>query len=192
MSAGRRTVALRHGPWVDHGRIASQAATAIVEAVRRAPANRTPVELVEAAHQAAKTHARRCSWHRCLGWTQGPVALRGHRQIAALIVNGTERRHLVSQNGITGHDYRKLAEFSQPCMSNRCCCCTATGSLRIGISTVIPAGHAIRASSPAFCTGTSSEAGTTPPWLWSATSLRRRSVSGVTMSNTIVRSRDQL
>jgi anti-sigma regulatory factor (Ser/Thr protein kinase) len=97
-----------------HGLIASQAATAIVEALRRAPANRTPVELVEAAHQAAKPTRGAAVGIAVLDRPKGLLRFAGIGNIAALVVNGTERRHLVSHNGIIGHDYRKLAEFSQP------------------------------------------------------------------------------
>lgn len=38
----------------------------------------------------------------------------GVGNIAAVVVNGAARRHLVSHNGIIGHEYRKLSEFSHP------------------------------------------------------------------------------
>ena len=97
-----------------HGSIASQAATAIVEAVRRAPANRTPVELVEVAHQAAKPTRGAAVGIAVLDGSKGLLRFAGIGNIAALVVNGTERRHLVSHNGIIGHDYRKVSEFTQP------------------------------------------------------------------------------
>jgi anti-sigma regulatory factor (Ser/Thr protein kinase) len=97
-----------------HGLIASQAATAIIEALRRAPANRTPVELVEAAHHAAKPTRGAAVGIAVLDGPKDLLRFAGIGNIAALVVNGTERRHLVSHNGIIGHDYRKLSEFTQP------------------------------------------------------------------------------
>ncbi|MDF2459749.1 MAG: putative anti-sigma regulatory factor, serine/threonine protein kinase [Nitrospira sp.] len=97
-----------------HGLIAAQAASAIVEAVGRAPANRTPVELVEAAHQAAKPTRGAAVGIAVMDGPKGLVRFAGIGNIAALVVKGTERRHLVSYNGIIGHDYRKLMEFTHP------------------------------------------------------------------------------
>jgi serine phosphatase RsbU (regulator of sigma subunit) len=97
-----------------HGLVASQAATAIVEALRGTTANRTPVELVEAAHRAAKPTRGAAVGIAVLDRPKGLLRFAGVGNIAALVVNGTERRHLVSYNGIIGHDYRKVAEFSHP------------------------------------------------------------------------------
>ncbi len=44
----------------------------------------------------------------------GVVRFAGIGNIAAVVLNGAERRHLVSHNGIVGHEYRKASEFSQP------------------------------------------------------------------------------
>ncbi len=97
-----------------HGVIASEAAGAIIEAVRSAPANRTPVDLVEAAHQAAKPTRGAALGVAVMDGAQGLLRFSGIGNIAALVINGTERRHLVSHNGIIGHEYRKLSEFSHP------------------------------------------------------------------------------
>ena len=97
-----------------HGRIASDAATAIIEAVRRAPPRLSPVQMVEAAHQASR-HTRGAAFGvAILDGPAGVVRFAGVGNIAAVVLNGTERRHLVSHNGIVGHEYRKASEFSHP------------------------------------------------------------------------------
>ena len=97
-----------------HGVIASDAATAIIEAVRRAPANLSPIEIVEAAHQAARPTRGAAFGVAVLDEAAGVVRFAGVGNIAAVIVNGADRRHLVSYNGIIGHQYRKVSEFSHP------------------------------------------------------------------------------
>ena len=44
----------------------------------------------------------------------GVIRFAGIGNIAAVVLNGAERRHLVSLNGIVGHEYRKVSEFAQP------------------------------------------------------------------------------
>ena len=94
--------------------IASQAAAPIIEAVRNAPSNRSPVELIEAAHQAAKPTRGAAFGVAVMDGPAGMVRFAGVGNIAALVINGNERRHLVSYNGIVGHEYRKASEFSHP------------------------------------------------------------------------------
>ena len=97
-----------------HGVIASDAATAIIDAVRRAPARLSPVEIVEAAHQAAKPTRGAAFGVAVFDEAAGIVRFAGIGNIAAVVLNGAERRHLVSHNGIIGHEYRKVSEFSHP------------------------------------------------------------------------------
>jgi anti-sigma regulatory factor (Ser/Thr protein kinase) len=97
-----------------HGVIASDAASAIVNAVRRAPARLSPVEIVEAAHQAAKPTRGAAFGVAVRDEAAGVVRYAGVGNIAAVVLQGTERRHLVSHNGIVGHEYRKVSEFSHP------------------------------------------------------------------------------
>ena len=100
-----------------HGVIASDAATAVIDAVRRAPARLSPVEIVEAAHQAAKPTRGAAFGVAVLDEAAGVVRFAGVGNVAAVVMNGAERRHLVSYNGIIGHEYRKLSEFSHPWQS---------------------------------------------------------------------------
>jgi Stage II sporulation protein E (SpoIIE) len=97
-----------------HGVIASDAATAIVDAVRRAPARLSPVEIVDVAHQAAKPTRGAAFAVAVLDEAAGVVRFAGIGNIAAVVLQGTERRHLVSHNGIVGHEYHKVSEFSHP------------------------------------------------------------------------------
>jgi len=97
-----------------HGVTAADAASAIMDAVRRAPTRLSPVELVEASHLAAR-HTRGAALGIAVLDEPGRVVrFAGIGNIAAVILNGAERRHLVSYNGIIGHDYRKVSEFSHP------------------------------------------------------------------------------
>lgn len=97
-----------------HGVIASDAASAIISAVRGAPPHFSPTEIVEAAHRAAKPTRGAAFGVAVLDDAAGVVRYAGIGNIAAVVLNGAERRHLVSQNGIVGHEYRKVSEFSQP------------------------------------------------------------------------------
>ena len=97
-----------------HGVVASDAATAIVNAVRRAPAHLSPTELVETAHQAARPTRGAAFGVAVLDEAAGVVRFAGIGNVAAVVLNGGDRRHLVSYNGIIGHEYRKLSEFSHP------------------------------------------------------------------------------
>jgi anti-sigma regulatory factor (Ser/Thr protein kinase) len=97
-----------------HGVIASDAARAIIDAVRRAPSRLSPTEIVEAAHQAAKPTRGAAFGVAVLDEAARVVGFAGIGNIAAVVINGVERRHLVSYNGIVGHEYRKVSEFSHP------------------------------------------------------------------------------
>lgn len=97
-----------------HGVIASEAARAIIDAVSQAPARLSPVEIVEAAHQAAKPTRGAAFGVAVFDEAAGVVRFAGIGNIAAVVVTGTERRHLISHNGIMGHEYRKISEFSHP------------------------------------------------------------------------------
>ena len=97
-----------------HGVIASDAASAIIDAVRRLPSRLSPVEIVEAAHQAAKPTRGAAFGVAVLDEAAGVVRFAGIGNIAAVVIHNGERRHLVSHNGIVGHEYRKASEFSHP------------------------------------------------------------------------------
>lgn len=97
-----------------HGLIASDAAVAVINAVQRLPARLSPVQIVEAAHQAAR-HTRGAALGVAVFDEPAKVVrFAGIGNITAVVGHGGGRRHLVSHNGIVGHDYRKVSEFSHP------------------------------------------------------------------------------
>jgi anti-sigma regulatory factor (Ser/Thr protein kinase) len=97
-----------------HGIVASTAATAIIDAVRRLPSRLSPIQILEAAHQAAKPTRGAAFGVAVADEAAGVVRFAGIGNIAAVVVNGPNRRHLISHNGIVGHEYRKASEFSHP------------------------------------------------------------------------------
>ena len=97
-----------------HGVIANDAASAIIEALRRAPARLSPTEIVEVAHRAAKPTRGAALGVAVLDGEARVVRFAGIGNIAAVVLHGAARRHLVSHNGIVGHEYRKVSEFAQP------------------------------------------------------------------------------
>ena len=97
-----------------HGVLASDAASAIIEALRGASVRLSPVELVEAAHHAARPTRGAALGVAVLDDAAGVVRFAGVGNIDALVMHHVERRHLVSFNGIVGHEYRKVSEFSHP------------------------------------------------------------------------------
>jgi hypothetical protein len=97
-----------------HGVIASDAASAIIDEVRIAPSRFSPTEILEAAHRAAKPTRGAAFGVAVLDQAARVIRYAGIGNIAAVVLNGAERRHLVSHNGIVGHEYRKVSEFAQP------------------------------------------------------------------------------
>ena len=97
-----------------HGLVAAQAARPIVGAMLKAPGHATPVELVEAAHVAAKPTRGAAFAVAVTDTAAGVLRFAGIGNIGAMIMHAAERRHLVSLNGIVGHEYRKVSEFSHP------------------------------------------------------------------------------
>jgi anti-sigma regulatory factor (Ser/Thr protein kinase) len=97
-----------------HGKIASDAATAIMEAVRGTSTRLSPVQVVEAAHQAARPTRGAALGVAVFDERAAVVRFAGIGNIAAIVLHGDTRRHLVSYNGIVGHEYRKASEFTHP------------------------------------------------------------------------------
>jgi anti-sigma regulatory factor (Ser/Thr protein kinase) len=97
-----------------HGVLASDAANAIIDAIRRAPAHFSPTELVEAAHHVARPTRGAAFGVAVLDEGAAVVRFAGVGNVAAVVLNGGDRRHLVSYNGIIGHEYRKISEISHP------------------------------------------------------------------------------
>ncbi len=95
-----------------HGLVAAQAAWPVIGAVRDATGKRSPVELVRAGHEAAKPTRGAALGVAVIEVETQTVRFAGVGNIAAVVVEGTERRHLVSHNGVLGHECRNVAEFS--------------------------------------------------------------------------------
>lgn len=95
-----------------HGLVAAEAAGSIMREVRGAQDKSAPIPLVEAAHRAAKP-TRGAAFGVAVREAHA-VRFAGVGNIAAVVLNGGQPRRLVSHNGVLGHEYRKLAEFTHP------------------------------------------------------------------------------
>ncbi|OQW31061.1 MAG: hypothetical protein A4E19_20630 [Nitrospira sp. SG-bin1] len=110
------TCALADG--LGHGMIAAAAAQPAVAAVRQAEGKRSAIELLRAAHEAAKPTRGAAFAVAVLDTEVAMVRFSGIGNIAAVVLNGDERRHLVSHNGILGHECRSATEYTQPWNKN--------------------------------------------------------------------------
>jgi anti-sigma regulatory factor (Ser/Thr protein kinase) len=95
-----------------HGLIAAEAATPIIEAVRTTHNTIRPLELLEAAHQAARPTRGAACGVAVIDRLDSKVRFAGVGNIAALVLEGDRRRQLVSYEGILGHSYRKVVEMT--------------------------------------------------------------------------------
>lgn len=101
---------LGHGP---------AAATAAAKAVRIFQEQyRSPGEIVQAAHAALRSTRGAALAIAEIDFEQQFVRFAGIGNIAASIFSLTDRYHLVSHNGIVGHEIRKIQEFSYPWSAN--------------------------------------------------------------------------
>lgn len=98
-----------------HGPEAAKAAQAAVQ-VLAAPA--TPTALMENAHHALHSTRGAAVAIAELHWSQQLVRFAGIGNISAAVLEGANRRHLVSHNGIVGHEMRKVQEFTTPWTAN--------------------------------------------------------------------------
>jgi anti-sigma regulatory factor (Ser/Thr protein kinase) len=97
-----------------HGMVAAEAAAPIIEAVKTAGGTKTPVEVIEAAHHAARATRGAALGVAVLDAEAHILRFAGIGNIAGIVVERERCRHLVSYNGIVGEQYRKLAEFTHP------------------------------------------------------------------------------
>jgi len=97
-----------------HGLLAAAAARAAVLAVQDGSGKRGPAELVKAAHEAVKPTRGAAFGVAVMDAEAQVVRFAGIGNVAAVVVAGEERRHLVSRNGILGHSLIKAVEVSQP------------------------------------------------------------------------------
>ncbi|MFN8489364.1 MAG: ATP-binding SpoIIE family protein phosphatase [Caldilineaceae bacterium] len=96
-----------------HGPEAAKAAQAAVQTLAM-PTALPPTALMEDAHRALRSTRGAAVALVELQWPQQLVRFVGIGNISALVLDGANRRHLVSHNGIVGHEMRKLQEFTTP------------------------------------------------------------------------------
>lgn len=97
-----------------HGVVAAEAAAPMIEAIRTAQGRNTPVELIEAAHHAARATRGAAMAVAVVDTAKNLLRFAGIGNIVGVIVDKERQRHLVSHSGIVGHQYRHLSEFSYP------------------------------------------------------------------------------
>ena len=97
-----------------HGVIAAEAAAPMIAAIRTAQGRSGPVQLVEAAHHAARATRGAALAVAVVDTQRHLLRFAGIGNIFGVIVDKERRRHLVSQNGIVGHQYRQISEFTYP------------------------------------------------------------------------------
>jgi anti-sigma regulatory factor (Ser/Thr protein kinase) len=97
-----------------HGPLAATAATAIIRAVKAIRSLSSPSDVIEVAHQAAKSTCGASLGVAILNHDGREVRFAGVGNVSAMVVSGGVRGHLISYNGVVGREYPKLKEFSQP------------------------------------------------------------------------------
>lgn len=95
-----------------HGPLAAEAAIPVIQAMGAARNTHKPVELLEAAHEAAKPTRGAAFGVAVVDRDDGMVRFAGVGNIAAVVLEGERRRQLVSYEGILGHSYRKVTEMN--------------------------------------------------------------------------------
>lgn len=101
-----------------HGIIAAAAAQPAIAAVQQAQGKQSASELLRVAHEATKSTRGAAFGVAVLDTHVGLVQFSGVGNIAAVVLSGDERRHLVTHNGILGHDCKSITAFSQPWRKN--------------------------------------------------------------------------
>ena len=96
-----------------HGPDAARASAMATEVLHRHPEH-SAIRLLDAVH--AKLRATRGAAVAVIRHdrAQGLVAFAGVGNIAAVIIDGNERRAMVSHNGIVGHNMHKAVEYTYP------------------------------------------------------------------------------
>src|SRR5690606_5773274 len=101
------TDGLGHGPG---------AAEASLEATRsfRDHAGPPPAELIDGMHVAERTARRAAVALAFIDAAAGEVRFAGVGTVAGVVLDGLGRRSAVSQNGIVGHEMRRVQESTYP------------------------------------------------------------------------------
>jgi hypothetical protein len=95
-----------------HGPHAASASTEAVQALRTHP-HLAPSALIEFAHGALRSTRGAAMAVVRLDLAQG-VKYAGVGNIAGVVITPNGNRHMVSHNGIVGHEVRKVQEFAYP------------------------------------------------------------------------------
>lgn len=96
-----------------HGPLAESAAREAVRAFEKAHF-RPPAELLEIVHQATRSTRGAAVAVASIDFSERLVRFAGIGNIAAVVMAGDESRHMVSMNGIVGHQVRIFREFTYP------------------------------------------------------------------------------
>jgi anti-sigma regulatory factor (Ser/Thr protein kinase) len=96
-----------------HGPLAESAAREAIRAFEKA-SFRPPAELLELIHQATRSTRGAAVAVACIDVRERLVRFAGIGNIAGTLISGNEVRHMVSMNGIVGHQVRVFREFTYP------------------------------------------------------------------------------
>jgi hypothetical protein len=97
-----------------HGPLAATAATVIIDKLKTIRSLSSPSGMIEVAHQAAKSTCGASLGVAILNPDAREARFAGVGNVSAIVVSGGVRNHLISYNGVVGHEYRKVKEFTQP------------------------------------------------------------------------------
>lgn len=100
-----------------HGPDAAKAAQTITQVLDTHP-TLAPAAYLTVAHAAAHSTRGAAVAVAQVDWSQQIVHFAGIGNISAQVNDGGQRRHLVSHNGIVGHEMRKVQEFTTPWSAN--------------------------------------------------------------------------
>ncbi|MEN3274277.1 MAG: hypothetical protein V7631_67 [Massilia sp.] len=103
-----------------HGPDAAAAARAAIRELEHRPAS-GPGPLIDAAHQALRVTRGAALAAARIDFEADVVRFAGVGNIGAYVIDGDDRRALVSHNGIVGHNMRKVQEFTVPCPPGALC-----------------------------------------------------------------------
>lgn len=96
-----------------HGEMAAEASALVIRTFRRHGPDLAPAALLERMHDALR--ATRGAAVGIVAVDAGRATFAGVGNVAGIVVAGGDQRHMVSHNGIVGHQLHKIQEFSYPC-----------------------------------------------------------------------------
>ena len=97
-----------------HGPLAATASSVIIAALKTIRSLSSPSDVIEVAHQSAKSTCGASLGVAILNPDGREVRFAGVGNVSAIVVSGGVRNHLLSSNGVVGDEYRKAKEFTQP------------------------------------------------------------------------------